>query len=363
MEKKRKHVSWFRWPLEYDQIPTSGDSRYPSIAEGEFTVWSEDIQQLPPPDGGWEIFYQRDGGEPVNLSRSANVASRFSNVSRRQLFNSVYLYVMWTEGNAPPYTIVCRRLTFSDHGDTIPKAGGYCSRAFYSASPGLEEPSIYTVERTGYIDTWAHSVDYGDSLLIYRFPYLDPRMTYEVEAEFYHEGPGTWGAGFLAGGHSLGGFVYPEGELVRVRAIIPPEAYADSSLVIKLRKTAGDYVALAGLKIFQYEVERGGKGGPMSHEGGDDRPLDLGLEVIPGVFRGGLEVVYRVPCEGEVVLEVYDVSGRRVRELVRGDVARGEHRLEWDGRDGEGRLLSSGVYFVSLEGMGRRAVRKVVLVR
>ena len=78
---------------------------------------------------------------------------------------------------------------------------------------------------------------------------------------------------------------------------------------------------------------------------------------------GRVLVEYFVPCEGEVVLEVYDVSGRRVRELWRGDAVRGEHRMEWDGRDGEGRLLSSGVYFVSLEGMGMRAVRKVVLVR
>ncbi|RKY99838.1 MAG: hypothetical protein DRQ04_06955, partial [Candidatus Hydrothermota bacterium] len=79
--------------------------------------------------------------------------------------------------------------------------------------------------------------------------------------------------------------------------------------------------------------------------------------------RGRVLVEYSVPCGGEVVLEVYDVSGRRVRELVRGEVARGEHRMEWDGRDSEGRLLSSGVYFLRLEGMGMRAVGKMVLVR
>jgi len=37
--------------------------------------------------------------------------------------------------------------------------------------------------------------------------------------------------------------------------------------------------------------------------------------------------------------------------------------MEWDGRDSEGRLLSSGVYFLRLEGMGMRAVGKMVLVR
>ena len=78
---------------------------------------------------------------------------------------------------------------------------------------------------------------------------------------------------------------------------------------------------------------------------------------------GSVLVEYSVPCEGEVMLEVYDVSGRRVRELWRGDAVRGEHRMEWDGRDGEGRLLSSGVYFLRLEGMGMRAVGKMVLVR
>jgi|GEM_PF-4335383 len=98
-------------------------------------------------------------------------------------------------------------------------------------------------------------------------------------------------------------------------------------------------------------------------EGGRGLDCEGLLKVEPVVSSGMVEVIMELRSERYIELDLYDVSGRRVRELWRGDVARGEHRMEWDGRDSEGRLLSSGVYFLRLEGMGRRAVRKVVLVR
>jgi flagellar hook assembly protein FlgD len=44
-------------------------------------------------------------------------------------------------------------------------------------------------------------------------------------------------------------------------------------------------------------------------------------------------------------------------------VAAGEHVIEWDGRDQDGRAVASGVYFCRLRGAGSEAVRKMVLVR
>jgi flagellar hook assembly protein FlgD len=36
---------------------------------------------------------------------------------------------------------------------------------------------------------------------------------------------------------------------------------------------------------------------------------------------------------------------------------------EWDGRDGDGRMLASGVYFVQVEASGLRSSRKILLAR
>lgn len=74
------------------------------------------------------------------------------------------------------------------------------------------------------------------------------------------------------------------------------------------------------------------------------------------------ELIYPNPSAGEVVirfsigidshteLSVFDSNGSMVRRLLAGDLVRsGDYELIWDGRDGAGRELKSGVYFWKLE--------------
>ena len=60
---------------------------------------------------------------------------------------------------------------------------------------------------------------------------------------------------------------------------------------------------------------------------------------------------------------IYDVLGRKVAGLVDEAQEEGVHEVVWDGKDGEGRALGSGVYFLVLEMKGFRAVRRMVLLR
>jgi flagellar hook assembly protein FlgD len=64
-----------------------------------------------------------------------------------------------------------------------------------------------------------------------------------------------------------------------------------------------------------------------------------------------------------VRLDIYDVSGRHVRNLKRGFAGEGEHVASWGGRDSHGRLVASGVYFVRVAAGGAAATAKVVLLR
>jgi hypothetical protein len=48
-------------------------------------------------------------------------------------------------------------------------------------------------------------------------------------------------------------------------------------------------------------------------------------------------------------LEVFDVSGRMVTTLMKGQVSLGVHEITWNGRDAGGRKCNPGVYFVRLE--------------
>jgi len=60
-------------------------------------------------------------------------------------------------------------------------------------------------------------------------------------------------------------------------------------------------------------------------------------------------------------LQIYDESGRLVRNLVAGDLSSGA--LTWDGRDNSNRELSSGVYFLKFKTEDYEETRKVLMVR
>lgn len=84
----------------------------------------------------------------------------------------------------------------------------------------------------------------------------------------------------------------------------------------------------------------------------------------PNPFNPATSLEYSIGEIGAVTLAVYDIAGRRVRELE-GPRLRtpGNYAVSWDGRDDSGRTLPSGLYVVRLTAGNRRAARTVVLLR
>ena len=83
----------------------------------------------------------------------------------------------------------------------------------------------------------------------------------------------------------------------------------------------------------------------------------------PNPFNPETTIRYDVPSLGPVSVVVYDVTGRTVRVLVDGDRMAGRHRVVWDGRDGLGRAVGSGVYLYRMEAWAYRATGKMVLIQ
>ena len=63
---------------------------------------------------------------------------------------------------------------------------------------------------------------------------------------------------------------------------------------------------------------------------------------------------------GDVDLTIYNVLGQSVRQVWNGPLAAGEHRLVWDGRDGQGQPVAAGVYLVQLQVGDQTRLRKMV---
>jgi hypothetical protein len=62
-------------------------------------------------------------------------------------------------------------------------------------------------------------------------------------------------------------------------------------------------------------------------------------------------------------LTVYDIRGRVIRRLVDRPLSPGEHSVEWDGLDRDGRPVSSGCYLYALDVGGQRFTGKAVVIR
>jgi hypothetical protein len=85
-----------------------------------------------------------------------------------------------------------------------------------------------------------------------------------------------------------------------------------------------------------------------------------GLTVIPNPGGSQRQFSYALADESPVQLRIVDVSGRLITTVVDAWQEAGDHQMSWDGRDNEGRLVSSGVYFAVLrtgEGVQRRTFR------
>jgi len=65
----------------------------------------------------------------------------------------------------------------------------------------------------------------------------------------------------------------------------------------------------------------------------------------------------------EAVAELFDVQGRTLKTFHRGPMARGTTRLNWDGRDRDGRALGAGVYYLRFATPLGTTITRVVRAR
>jgi len=83
----------------------------------------------------------------------------------------------------------------------------------------------------------------------------------------------------------------------------------------------------------------------------------------PNPFNPETTIRFELPIADNVQLIVYDILGRRVRELVSENLASGSFQTTWDGMNDFGHPVSSGVYVYRLIGTGIAESRKMMLLR
>ena len=84
---------------------------------------------------------------------------------------------------------------------------------------------------------------------------------------------------------------------------------------------------------------------------------------FPNPFNALTTLRYRLAEKGAVHLDIYSVTGQRIRTLVDEEQGAGAYEVVWDGRDARGLSASSGVYLARLQGVDFVQVRKMLLTK
>ena len=92
---------------------------------------------------------------------------------------------------------------------------------------------------------------------------------------------------------------------------------------------------------------------PLRLRGAEIRPVPqvffLGRN-YPNPFNSSTTIPYHLATASTVQLEIFDVSGRKVRTLFSERQAPGFYETIWDGRDEGGVIVAAGVYLYRLNG-------------
>lgn len=84
---------------------------------------------------------------------------------------------------------------------------------------------------------------------------------------------------------------------------------------------------------------------------------------VPNPFDQRTAIRFAVPTAGRVNVQVYDLSGRVVRELVNDDRRPGFYTVTWDAYDNAGRRVPAGVYFYELRAADKSIERKMLYLK
>ena len=92
------------------------------------------------------------------------------------------------------------------------------------------------------------------------------------------------------------------------------------------------------------------------------------MQNYPNPFNPETWIPYDLPQDTDVVIRVFDISGRIVRELDLGRKPAGSYFTKteaayWDGKNTQGERVVSGLYYYQLQAGTYNAIKKMVILK
>jgi len=132
----------------------------------------------------------------------------------------------------------------------------------------------------------------------------------------------------------------------------------DNDGVLELVYTKYDYPNFANYSLEVFNT------GVTSISNNEMPQLKFELEQnYPNPFNPSTTISYTVNQSENVVLEIFDIKGERIKTLINDFQKPGEYNVTWDGTSNSGGKLASGVYFYSVRTGNSVATKKMLMLK
>lgn len=83
----------------------------------------------------------------------------------------------------------------------------------------------------------------------------------------------------------------------------------------------------------------------------------------PNPFNGSTQIGYIISRDCNIILNMFNINGERIRQLVNQKQKAGRYMVQWDGRGETGEYAPSGVYLCQLITGSQRQIRRILLLK
>lgn len=83
----------------------------------------------------------------------------------------------------------------------------------------------------------------------------------------------------------------------------------------------------------------------------------------PNPFNPSTKIDYSVSSYEKVQIQIFNSNGELLRTLINNDLGTGNYSVTWNGRDDNGNLVSSGIYYYQLQVGNLTQAKKMILIK
>jgi hypothetical protein len=248
---------------------------------------------------------------------------------------------LWTANYSPAGHFERIMIKFDLSGydsDEINSATLHLTRFFSCPSSGTSAVNFYPINQEWYEDSWDHT----------------QHITYDetICKPYVFSGDG---------GSAINQFQIDVTEFIKVTLqadlseygfVILAESNQKFSKFYSKEFTNSDYIPSLELELEESSYENETVSSPIKFH-----------QNFPNPFNPTTKIKFAIDKASPVKLSIYDIQGKKVKELTNNFYEIGEYELVWHGRNEKGDTVASGVYFYCLETPFQSYSRKMILLK